>query len=155
MQTYTFYDGLGQVIQTQSEGLDANKSVIADTKYGAEGQVVQQNVPYFGGPFGSYRIPDWNKPATKTIYDALGRVTTVTTPDTKQTRTYYRYQSADNNLLTAVIDAANHQTITETDAWGQLIKSKQYSGAYPSGPGWSDIAVCAKQLCLRYGESAD
>ncbi len=62
-------------------------------------------MPYFGGPFGSYRIPDWNKPATKTIYDALGRVTTVTTPDTKQTRTYYRYQSADNNLLTAVIDA--------------------------------------------------
>jgi YD repeat-containing protein len=45
---FTFYDGLGQVIQTQAEGATPAQGVLVNQGYNALGLVVSQTVPYFG-----------------------------------------------------------------------------------------------------------
>ncbi len=153
LETRTFYDGLGQVIQTQAEGASATQSSIASTQYNADGQVVTQNLPYAGGALGNFVTPDWTKPTTLTTYDALGRPKVVTAPDNTTTRMYYRFQSGDTYPLTAVIDANNRQTITASDAWSRLMASKQYSGAYTGVPGWGDTTYATSSYAYDVDDS--
>jgi len=128
LRSYTFMDGLGRVIQRQSEG--ESQPVIQDTWYEERGQAAKESVPYFGaGTLGVYQTPQ-SQPFTQYAYDGLGRVTVTTAPDGTQTQTYYQgYQ-------TAVIDANGHMTQQEVDDWGRLVASHQYTGTYNSGVNW-------------------
>ena len=129
---YSFYDGLGQTLQVQGEGEAAS---VVSTRYNALGLTVQQSVPYtLTGALGTYEpVSNWGSlAATQTAYDGLGRVTQVTQADGTTVRTYY------HNRQTAVIDAANHQTISESDAFGRLASVKQYDLTLAPGaaPNW-------------------
>ena len=140
--SHTYYDGLGRVVQTQAEAELATQSIIASARYNPLG-VIQATAPYTHtaglGVNGNYRTPDWNQPGTRTVYDALGRVTQVTQPDNSVVRSYYQ------DRQTAVIDPLQHQTIQATDALGRLISSQQYIGSYPGAPGWNDAAYAQAQ----------
>jgi YD repeat-containing protein len=73
---WTYYNGLGQAVQTQKPGMNASQTVVVDLNYNALGQAAAQTMPYFrsvaaGGTWSA----DWSKPQTQTVYDALGRIT--------------------------------------------------------------------------------
>jgi RHS repeat-associated protein len=128
-----FYDGLGNLIQTQTPGAqladnacstdaDANPDrcdLVSDSAFDAYGRVTKQTVPYpitawyTGLSPTPYHEQELNKPATTTSYDILGRPLTVTATDATTTR--YTY----NLLSTTVKDANNHTTVNTLDEWGR------------------------------------
>ncbi len=124
-----FYDGLGQVVQTQGEGDAGAAAYLVSTRYNALGQVISQSVPYIATSLGTYQAPDWSQPQTQTACDGLGRTTIITNTDNSRMRSYYQARQV------AVLDVLSHQTVTEADAFGRLISSKQYSGTFAS-PNW-------------------
>ena len=151
LDSYTFYDGLGRVIQTQAEAASSGQSILASTQYNSQGLVAVTNTPYiYSAALGTYRTPDWTQHRSETSYDALGRPTLVVlksgSTQVSQMRTYYQ------GRRTAVIDPANHQTISETDPLGRLATVSQYTGTFAGEPGWN-ASVYAQS---RYGyDSAD
>ena len=134
------------MIQTQREGISSAQSSIASTQYNAEGQVVKQNAPYFGGALGNFLVPDWAKPSTQTTYDALGRPKVVTAPDGMASETDYRveYNSADPDFSTPrlsvySIDANRYFVRRASDAFGNLRSVSESTGSWPVGqpnPTW-------------------
>ncbi|MCW5859249.1 MAG: DUF11 domain-containing protein [Caldilineales bacterium] len=132
LEKRSFYDGLGRLVQTQAEAESSTQSIIANLEYSPLG-AIKASAPYtHTTALGGYRTPDWNQPKTQTSYDALSRATQVTGPDGSMVRSYYQAGK------TAVIDALNRQTISESDGLGRLRFVRQYTGSYPGQPGWSD-----------------
>ncbi|MBX7233672.1 MAG: hypothetical protein K1X65_04755 [Caldilineales bacterium] len=140
LESYSFYDGLGQVLQTQAEGESAGAPVFASSQYNALGAVIGQSVPYTGTVLGTYAAFNWAsppQPVTLIEYDGLGRVTKTTLPDSSTVNTVY------NGRKTASLNALGRQSLSEVDAFGRLVFSRQYTGSYvknPPTPGWSDPA---------------
>ena len=128
-RAWTFYDGLGRAVQTQMQA--ENGQVVAqDTAYDALGQPVTVTLPYTAtATGGAYITPNWNRPRTVTRYDALGRVTQVTTPDGSLTRKAYR------DWRELVLDAEGYQTEYERDGLGRLVAVREYAGTYGT-PTW-------------------
>jgi uncharacterized repeat protein (TIGR01451 family) len=128
LETRTFYDGLGQVIQTQTEGANSGQNRIISTQYNAEGQTLKQNLPYFYSGLTTYVTPDWVKPTTQTTYDALGRTKKVTPPDVNMaSELYYAVDAnpADPDFAAPApsvyrIDANGHFVRQAFDAFGRL-----------------------------------
>jgi len=130
LENWQFYDGLGRVIQTQSEYTGTLRSLV-DKSYGPYGTVTSTTVPYVATLTGdTYEPPNPTNHATQYDYDALGRNTVVTNPNNTTVNSYY------NVLQTAVIDENEHQTITENDAFGRHIRTDQYDGEYTT-PDWT------------------
>jgi len=128
----TYYDGLGRTIQVHQKA-DNGQEVRTTTQYNALGQAVKTWVPYYGvhGEDGGYGVNGYvpastSLPHAVTQYDALGRVTQVTAPDGTASRTLY------NGWQTTAIDANNHQRVSTVDAYGQLVRVQEYTGAYPN-----------------------
>ncbi|MBK9233071.1 MAG: RHS repeat protein [Anaerolineae bacterium] len=139
LESRTFYDGMGRVVQTQAEAASSSQSILVNTQYQPLG-VLRTSVPYtVTGSLGGYRTPDWNQAKTQTTYDALGRVTQVTQPDGTTVKSFYQ------DRKTAVLDALNRQTISETDAVGRLYKVKQYQATVNGQPDW-DATVYARSV---------
>ncbi len=138
LNSWTYYDGLGRVVQTQGERDDAGtQTVVASRRYDGQGRLAQESVPYeaAAAPGAGYRPPDWGALAgqsTSYAYDGLDRPTLTTHPDGSTVQSSYNY------LQTAVIDENGHQTISVADALGRTTGVRQYDGEYPTGPGWSD-----------------
>ncbi len=137
LETRTFYDGFGRVLQTQAEAASASQSIVASTEYNAAGQVLQQNAPYFHpAALGGYRTRDWGKPKTATTYDAYGRAKQVTNPDNSKTCTYYQgLQTAVVYEQTAGATYTYFQKISATDQLGRLASVKDYMGTVGNNPG--------------------
>ncbi|MGB4978921.1 MAG: RHS repeat domain-containing protein, partial [Anaerolineae bacterium] len=130
LESRTFYDGMGRVVQTQAEAADSSQSILVNTQYQPLG-VLRASVHYtVTGSLGGYRTPDWNQTKTQTTYDALGRVTQVTQPDGTMVKSFYQ------NRQTAMLDALNRQTISETDAVGRLYRVQQYLATVNGQPDW-------------------
>jgi RHS repeat-associated protein len=131
LETRSFYDGFGRVIQSQAEAASASQSIVASTQYNAAGQVLQQNTPYFHpAALGGYRTPDWGQPKTATTYDAYGRAKQVTNPDSSKTCTTYQgLQTAVVYEQTAGATYKYFQKISATDQLGRLSSVKDYTVA--------------------------
>ncbi|CAG0950585.1 hypothetical protein GPROT1_00060, partial [Gammaproteobacteria bacterium] len=126
------YDGLGRLIQGQSEK-DNNQATVVNTQYDARGLVVQQTTPVelTSTPSGlNYLTPNWSGPRTQTTYDALGRVFTLISPD--GTRTERRYELASDNgqmlVMDNLIDANRHRKQYRYDVFGRLVKALELTG---------------------------
>jgi RHS repeat-associated protein/uncharacterized repeat protein (TIGR01451 family) len=143
LEDWTYYDGLGQVIQTQREAAASNQNILVSTQYHPLGGVRQQNVPYFyAAAGGTYRTPDWGQAKTQTAYDALGRVTLVTHPDSTTTETRYtvEYNPADPDfsaprLAVYSIDANRRFVRRASDVFGNLRSVSESTGSWPVGAG--------------------
>ena len=113
-----YYDRLGRVIRTVKEGF-GTVSTVTDTVYNTLGQTIAVSLPY--NPDDSNTGPLW----TKTTYDALGRVATVTAPNGTVTTNSYR-----GRITQVTVDAANlggvdpapQTNTTFVDAKGRTIK---------------------------------
>lgn len=111
-----YYNGLGQLIQTQTEDavLDVGtKDIVADSWYDGYGRVEKQSVPYAVGQQDGYSQPDTGQAATLTSYEILGRTKIITETDGSPTE--YTYL----DLETQVNDPLNHTTRTINDIWGR------------------------------------
>ena len=134
LDSWTFYDGVGRIIQTQAETATANQSVLVSSAYNPRGQVMKQTVPYvYGAAGGAYRTPDWTT-KTQYDYDRLGRPQQITNTDNTTVLTSYNVPQP-GVLQTALIDAGSHMTIQETDTLGRMTIAKQYQGIYYT-PNW-------------------
>jgi RHS repeat-associated protein len=102
-QSIVYYDALGRTIATDIQGFSGGWIQVS-TQYNANLQVSETSRPYFvsGG------TPAW----TTYTYDALGRVTKATFPDTS----YSTY--GFNALTTTVTNAASETTTTVKNAQG-------------------------------------
>jgi uncharacterized repeat protein (TIGR01451 family) len=123
--SWKFMDGLGRVIQTQSESENSGKLIFTHTAYNVLGQVMLSDVPQeLNGTLGTYSAPNWNSiPHNETTPDELGRVLQVKYPDaTTDTFVYY-------GLRTTTTDRNGHQKIQENDGFGRLIKVEEYTGS--------------------------
>ena len=98
----TVYDGLGRVIQQ----VDANGGQV-NTSYDVMGRVVSVTNPFTAG--GS------PGPTTGYTYDALGRATVVTLPDSQTIQTAY------NGNSVTVTDQTNRKNQRITDGLGRLM----------------------------------
>ena len=126
--TATFYDGLGQVLQTKTESQNGSEMIVTDTRYNALGLAQDQYAPYKlnnATTFWNFVSLNPAQPKTNMIYDALGRVTKVTQPDNSTVESIY------NGRRTAVIDALGQQTIQEVDAFGRLAQPGSTAAATP------------------------
>jgi len=136
-RSWTIYDGLGRVIQTQSEA-EGGLLVLSDTAYDQLGRPVAASTPYtVAASGGAYRAPDWNSlRQTVTAYDLKDRVIAVTAPDGSVT------QKAYQPWRELLLDANGHQTIYANDGLGRLTVVSECYGTYAT-PTWgvTDPAV--------------
>jgi RHS repeat-associated protein len=109
--SYEFADGLGRPRRSfMNEGATW---IVSDTQYDTMGRVWRVSNPYRSTQRdeGAVNPSDaW----TTSVYDALGRVATVTTPDNAVVSTYY----SGNQVL--VKDQASKERMSQTNALGQL-----------------------------------
>lgn len=131
--TRHYYDGLGRVIRTETQGFDGNgftsKLVIQDTKRNSKGDITDKSFPYYSGD-----TPRW---ITYT-YDVLHRVKTITQPvgannDVVKTISYSGLQTTTTDPITPG-SAAGSKTVevknliglqeSVTDAKGGKISHK-------------------------------
>ncbi len=110
LYTVSYYDGLGRT--WRGAAYEGSTWTIKDTQFDALGRVSQVSNPYRAVDPNSASPPAglW----TTTVYDALNRVISVTTPDGAHIDTAY----SGNNTL--VIDQAGKMRISRTDAVGRL-----------------------------------
>lgn len=103
----TFYDGLGRTTETRQYE-SASAYIVTKRHYDALGRANQTSNPY---------RPSQSETAlyTTSIYDMLGRVTSMTTPDSAAVVTSY-----SGNTVT-VTDQAGKSRRSTTDALGRLI----------------------------------
>ncbi|HRI55919.1 MAG TPA: hypothetical protein PK170_02365, partial [Anaerolineae bacterium] len=147
LESYTFYDTFGRVVQTQSEAASAGRIIVANTRINGLDQVIRQSLPYeVVATLGDYQTPNWGQPKTETSYDGLGRVLTVINPNGSQRQTRYRFDATMANREIGVVDELGHQEIQEIDAFGRLVKAKQYTVTVtgsPPVPNWSATVYAA------------
>jgi RHS repeat-associated protein len=133
LPTIRFYNGLGQLIEENGGTSDGSQMSVAHTTYNAQGLKAQEYVPYTATFSWNYVAVDTSKPKTGYAYEALGRVTVVTHTDGTTVCTSY------DGYRTLARDENSHQKLSENDAFGRLIRVKEYTGTYAS-PNWSATA---------------
>ncbi|HKR60174.1 MAG TPA: hypothetical protein VJS64_10615, partial [Pyrinomonadaceae bacterium] len=109
LQSYQYADGLGRPWRSvRSEGAT---SIYVDTQYDVNGRTWKVSNPYRNGE------PDW----TTTLYDALGRIVSITTPDGAQLSTAYGGSTTGTLGSTVTItDQSGKKRKSVTDALGRL-----------------------------------
>jgi RHS repeat-associated protein len=114
----SYHDGLGRMFRSAAR--EGDTWTITDTQYGAFDRVSQVSNPYRAADPDSASPPSgiW----TRNVYDTLGRVVNVETPDGAHVTTLY-----SGNLMT-VVDQAGKKNQRETDALGRLIKITEAPG---------------------------
>jgi RHS repeat-associated protein len=112
-EAYTWFDGIGRTIKTQS--VDSNGDVFVDTEYDSVGRVWRTTNPYRAGE---------TVFKTENFYDAAGRHYKVKTPDNAEVETFYSLATTGGQIGTVVTvdDQANKQRRSITNALGQLTR---------------------------------
>jgi RHS repeat-associated protein len=133
--SYTLYDGLGNVRQTQAPSPDGG-SIVIDTGYDATGKVVSQSDAYTesSAPSATLFVPGTTIPGeTTTTYDGAGRLlisTQIVDGDAVWSSTH-AYPGVDETTVTP--PTGGTPTATYTDGRGRIVRLLQYHGTTPTG----------------------
>lgn len=138
-----YYDGFGRTFQTREryhtiDGVTGTQDIVTGTEFNALGSMSCQTTPFNVAP--SSGLPANNcttRDHTSYTYDALGREKTITDAGGSIIKTVY-YSVLD--LITpsvyypvvTVIDANGHAVNQVSDARGQLIEVRNYTGTNPN-----------------------
>jgi RHS repeat-associated protein len=144
IETVTFKDGLGRVVQTKKDidedvdGVNVRTGMSASGQvfYDSRGNVTSVAQPEFSstapGNFDQFTILN----PTLSLYDKLGRVTQLILPDDATTTTRYRVigpQDADNLgdgrtwLATEVTDANGNRRLAYSDTRGNQVAVREFN----------------------------
>jgi RHS repeat-associated protein len=109
-----YFDTAGRTVRTEQQ--DSGGNIRVDTQYDALGRPWKTSNPYRTGG-----TPVW----TVNGYDELGRMTTVTTPDSAVVSTAFRLHTGTTDgiplgTMTLVTDQANIKRLALTDAGGNM-----------------------------------
>ena len=118
-----YFDTLNRVIRVQTKGFDGVVSaptLVQDTQYNNLGQVIAKSNMY---PLGS--TPIWNR----FQYDALGRITTESHPDSAATGSIAATRYTYSGLTTTVTNANGQTQTTRKNAQGQVISATDAAGS--------------------------
>lgn len=131
MESYQFYNGLGQLIQEKTYGPGENQIIVSNTKYDSRGQVPEKSIPYFDytttTPMNTYSTPKQTI-VTTTEYDDLGRPTKIINTDGTWSETQY------DGLIKTTTNEASVKKIFESDAIGNLLKVKEFNSTTSTTP---------------------
>jgi len=120
LDTYTFVDGLGRVVQTRRDAEDTLKQIVVDISYDGLGRVDKQYVPYMGDYSISYSTPSGSR-FTRYIHDPVGRITRIFNPDNTCREMVY-----DHWKLT-VTDENGHSKDYYMDAYNRILKVEEHN----------------------------
>jgi RHS repeat-associated protein/uncharacterized repeat protein (TIGR01451 family) len=125
---WTYYDGFGQAVQTQTQAESDALSVVS-TGYDAFGHVLTQTMPFTGAVSGgNYQYLSALPPLKTYAYDALGRTTSTTNADGTVARNTYSVQT------TQICDANYHRKDQLLDGLGRLVQVVEYAGGDCGAP---------------------
>jgi RHS repeat-associated protein len=113
VETWQFFDGLGRPVRTfLNEGGSPAVLITSDTQYDSLGRAAKVSNPYRTNGSGAAINPSgqW----TTTVFDALSRIKTVTTPDNAVVSTSY------SGVTVTVTDQTGKQRKSVTDGLGRL-----------------------------------
>jgi RHS repeat-associated protein len=143
VMTRVFYDGEGRPVESRTPGSNG-QDVIRYALYDYMGNRLFTSEPYFVPAYtgaagaSAFIAPDTSKVGTSTTYDSLARVVKSIDPDAATTTTSYTVQCAiagtsDTGCYTTttVIDAKQHQSISDTDAMGRARFEQRFTGTGP------------------------
>ena len=134
-QHVAFVDGLDRVVQqcsevdpsfsTQSDGgVSGDSAVCSTTAYDNMGRASQQYVPFYPGtamPTSVAAYPSGDQ-YTQTLYDGLGRITSVQLVGSRLPATTTAYSSVGSDWVTTVTDANGCEVQTKTDGLGHVVE---------------------------------
>jgi len=146
--SYSLYDGLGRLVQTQSPA-EGGGSDVVDTTYDGDNQTATVTAPYAvtSSPSASLVTPLTTVPSTtETLYDGAGRTTATVLlgTTTEQWRTSYAYYGTDRVDMTPPSGGTPTSTFTDSD--GHTVKLVQYLASAPQST--------APQEATTYGYDA-
>ncbi len=135
--TRMYYDGLGRQIATkvESKGTAPFQSIATFMRYDGLGQVTHQSQPMYvtesdQAAFDGYT--NWSALSgvrwTTSAYDALGRVTSVTTPDSQVSRSFYGRDTVTGLLLHDTVDTNRHRVQRRFDTLGRMTNVLELTG---------------------------
>ena len=137
LTTYTLYDGLGQVVQTQAPAAAGGGAVVTDTAYDASGRMTRTNNPYWttADPSGTQFFPTSQSQIPSVagyVYDGADRpiVQTLESVGAEKSRTITAYVGADRVDVTPPLGGT--PTSTFGDSQGRMTKLVQYLSSSPS-----------------------
>ena len=118
LKSVALYDGLGRT--WRNAAYEGSTWSITDTQFDALSRVSHVSSPYRAADPGSASAPSgiW----TETVYDSLGRIVDVETPDGAHLITQY----TGNQVM--VVDQAGQRRRSETDALGRLVRVTEDPG---------------------------
>ena len=162
-KTRRFYNGLGQLMQTQEDATVGGslQTVVTDTMYNALGLVEKQSAPFSVVLRSVYlELADpYPNPVTQTTFDPLGRVNTISQPDgTTIVKNYHIYLlGGQPTSVTYTEDANGNISEAWADAFGRLVRSQGAAGpavSYTYDPA-DHLTSCPLRQCpdqpeLRY-----
>ncbi|WP_420079208.1 polymorphic toxin-type HINT domain-containing protein [Streptomyces sp. JL4002] len=165
INSYTIYDGLGRVRQTQAHTPSgAQGRMITDALFDSHGRQVKTSAPYYNDerePSGALFLPnggvnpDSRIPAqTVSVFDGLGRPTASVFQSygVEQWRSRTEYPGADE--VRSIPPAGGYATARITNGTTSLLR--QYKGNTPTGPYDETLyEVNAQGQELRRKDSAD
>lgn len=142
--TRSFYDGLGNLVETRSPAPNG-QDVVQYSFYDASDRLAFESVPYLvaaytGSPGQSaYSIPDSTQAGTTYGYDGLDRPTSTTDALSETTTDTYSIACGASGTNDSgcyeqdlTVDPNGHQSGTLTDAMGREIYDQLYTGNSPS-----------------------
>jgi len=127
LTSYSFYDGLGRLIETKSPGEpdpetgETRQILSGIVKFNERGEVEEKYLPYFVNESGDYVTPTYSTPYTVFSYDALGRVVQITNPDLTYSGVTY------SDWVRTVTDGNTHYKTQYYDAYGRIIKIEEHN----------------------------
>ncbi|MCC7308918.1 MAG: RHS repeat protein [Acidobacteria bacterium] len=123
-EAYTWADGLGRAIKTQS--VDSAGDVFVETQFDSYGRPWKTSNPYRTG-----ETVYW----TENFYDTAGRVFKVKSPDNAEVETFYGLATTGSQIgiVVTVEDQADKQRRSITNALGQLIRVDEPDNSSATG----------------------
>ncbi|MDQ7814929.1 MAG: DUF2341 domain-containing protein [Patescibacteria group bacterium] len=117
---YSYYDGLGRLIQTRDTAAIASSYVIKDREYNSLGLLDRESLPYFGTGTSLSSPTSTQELFTSYAYDPLQRVHVVTNAVGSTTSTY-------SDWITTLTDANGHAKELVYDAYKRLIEVDEHN----------------------------
>lgn len=117
---YTYYDGLGRLIQTRKSSEDTNKYKVSDKVYNAQGLVQEESLPYFGNDITKTAATSTSALFISYSYDPLQRLLKTENAVGSTTNAYA-------NWKTTITDPRGKTKDQYSDAYGNLIQVDEHN----------------------------